>query len=47
MIYENITDMNWPLASVQAMVLLALVLMVISVTNWLSKRVYVGEEAGI
>jgi putative spermidine/putrescine transport system permease protein len=45
MIYENIADLNWPLASVQAMVLLALVLIIIFVTNWLSKKVYVSQEA--
>ena len=45
MIYENIIDRNWPLASVQSMVLLVVVLMVIIVSNWISRKVYRLVEA--
>jgi putative spermidine/putrescine transport system permease protein len=38
MIYENIADLNWPLASVQSMVLLALVLLIMVVSNLIFKR---------
>ncbi len=44
MIYENISDLNWPLAAVEAMVLLSLVLIVIFSSNLLFRRVYRSLE---
>ena len=42
MIFQNIADLNWPLASVQAMVLLGLVLGIVWASNLLFKRLYQG-----
>lgn len=44
LIYENIADLNWPLASVQAMVLTLLVLTITFVVNLLFEKAYTGPE---
>ena len=40
MIYESIVTRNWPLAAVQAMVLLSISLLIIFISNQLFKVVY-------
>lgn len=45
MIYQNIADLNWPLAAVQSIVLLLLVLSIVVISNIIFKRLYWSEEA--
>jgi putative spermidine/putrescine transport system permease protein len=45
-IYESIVVLNWPLAAVQAMVLLAISLVIVFVFNQLFKMVYRAPQVG-
>ncbi len=45
-IYESIVVLNWPIAAVQAMVLLAITLLIVFLFNILIKRVYLAPQTG-
>ena len=45
-IYESIVVLNWPIAAVQAMVLLAVTLLIVFLFNILIKRVYLAPQTG-
>lgn len=45
-IYESIVVLNWPMAAVQAMVLLAITLLIVFLFNILIKRVYLAPQTG-
>ena len=45
-IYESIVVLNWPIAAVQAMVLLAITLLIVFLFNILIKRVYLTPQTG-
>lgn len=45
-IYESIVVLNWPIAAVQAMVLLAITLFIVFLFNILIKRVYLAPQTG-
>lgn len=42
MVLQNLINLNWPMAAVQSIVLLAFVLAVVLLTNWFSRKVYEG-----
>lgn len=46
LIYANIAELNWPLAAVQALVLLAVSLTVLATFNVLNRRVEAGRREG-
>jgi len=45
-IYESIVVLNWPIAAVQAMVLLAITLIIVFIFNLLIRRVYRAPQVG-
>jgi putative spermidine/putrescine transport system permease protein len=44
LIYQNITELNWPLAAVQAFVLLAMALIILFVFTRLNRATYAARE---
>jgi putative spermidine/putrescine transport system permease protein len=46
LIYQNISDLNWPLASVEAIVLIALVWIILFASNLLFRRSLLLSQAG-
>ena len=45
LIYQNITELNWPLAAVQAFVLLAMALIILVVFSRLNRATYAARES--
>jgi ABC-type sulfate transport system permease component len=45
-IYESIVVLNWPIAAVQGMVLLAITLVIVFIFNQLIRRVYRAPQVG-
>jgi putative spermidine/putrescine transport system permease protein len=44
LVYQNITELNWPLAAVQAFVLLAITLLILLISTWVSRLAFSARE---
>ena len=45
LVYQNITELNWPLGAVQAFVLLTMALIILIVSSRLSRATYAARES--
>jgi len=44
-VYDNISNLNWPLGSVESVILLVIALTALGIFGRLNRALYVGREA--
>jgi len=45
LVYDNISNLNWPLGAVESLILLAITLVALAISSRLSRAIYLGREA--